>query len=178
MVQAINRLQILFLKIRAWELFSLIMIPVLVGFFVSEKMNLLILPVLNILFFTLIIVWLYSIGMVFNSKLPKELRRSDMLFGINVIYSLAFAVVLFFNIASLQSKLFDEGSFLIIFSIYFIFASFHCFYFSSKALVMYEVGRDIDFENHTKEFFLLILFVIGIWLLQPRINKLIAISTE
>jgi hypothetical protein len=163
---------------RAWELFSLIMIPVLAGFFVSEKMSSFILPVLNTLFFTAIIGWLYSIGSVFNHKLSQGLRKSEVLFRINVMYSSVFAGVLFFNIASLQSKLFNESSFLIIFSIYFIFASFHCFYFASKALVMCEIGRDINFENHTKEFFLLIVFVIGIWLLQPRINKLIAISSE
>ncbi len=178
MVQAINKLRYFYLKMRAWELFSLIMIPVLAGFFVPEKANSLILQVLNILFFTVIIGWLYSIGTILNSKLDKGLRRSDMLFRINVMYSFAFAVVFFFDIASLQSKLSDESSFLIFFPIYFIFASFHCFYFSSRALVMCEIGRNVDFENHTKEFFLLIVFVIGIWFLQPRVNKLIAISTE
>jgi len=178
MVQAINRLQIFILKLRAWELFLLMMIPVLASFLISPETNPLILSLLNILFLIMIIGWLYSIGIVFNNMLCEELRKTDILFKINTVYSLTYIGTLFLNIASLQTKMFDESSFTIVFSIYFIFSWFHCFYFASKALVMYEKDRNIDLENHSKEFFLLIVFAIGIWFLQPRINKLVIISTE
>lgn len=178
MVQAINKLKNSFLKMQAWELFSLIIMPVLAGFFIPEKTIPIILPILNTFFFIVIIGWLYSIGIVFNDKLNKELRRDDILFRANTVYFLVYVVILFFDIASLQSKLFDESSFAIFFSMYFIFAVFHCFYFASRALVMYEIKRKVNFENHRKEFFLLIAFVIGVWLLQPRINKLVIIDVK
>lgn len=173
MIMAIKLMNI-FLKMRAWELFFLFIIPVLAGFLIPKNLEHNLLPFVNLLFFILIIGWLYSVGINANRLLIKEIQINDTFFRLNIAYFLGYVVVLFFNVGSLKSILFDESSFAVLFSVYFIFAVSYCFYFSSKVLVMYEIKRNVSFNNHRKEFFLLIIFLIGIWILQPRINKLVA----
>lgn len=162
-----------FLKMQAWKLFFLFTIPVLAGVLIPKDLENDLLPFVNLLFFILIIGWLYSVGVTANRLLTKEIQINDTFFKLNIAYFLGYIVVLFFNLGSLQSILFDESSFAVIFSIYFTFAVFYCFYFPSKVLVMCEIKRNVNFENHRREFFLLIIFFIGIWILQPRINKLV-----
>lgn len=44
--------------------------------------------------------------------------------------------------------------------------------FASSTLVIFEKERNILFEQHMRELFLMIFFLLGVWVLQPRINKL------
>jgi hypothetical protein len=39
-------------------------------------------------------------------------------------------------------------------------------------LVSMEKQRDVKFKEHQLEFFLFFIFIVGIWILQPRINRL------
>jgi len=49
---------------------------------------------------------------------------------------------------------------------------FYCLYFNAKALKTAELQKPLTFSDFAGEFFLLWFFPIGIWILQPRINKL------
>jgi len=49
---------------------------------------------------------------------------------------------------------------------------FYCLYFISKSLKAVELQRDVTFNDYAGEFFLIWFFPIGIWFIQPRINKL------
>jgi len=44
--------------------------------------------------------------------------------------------------------------------------------FASKSLVMVETGRRAKFYDYAGPFFLMWFFPIGIWFIQPRINRL------
>jgi hypothetical protein len=49
---------------------------------------------------------------------------------------------------------------------------FHCLSFMAKALVQLEREREITSSEFFSEFVMAVIFPIGIWLLQPRINQL------
>jgi len=53
-----------------------------------------------------------------------------------------------------------------------VFCIFYCLYFTAKALKAVELQRPVTFGHFADEFFLLWCYPIGIWFIQPRINKL------
>ena len=53
-----------------------------------------------------------------------------------------------------------------------IFAILYSFYVLAKLLKTAEKQRESDFEDFIAEFFFFWIFPIGIWFIQPRINKL------
>lgn len=53
---------------------------------------------------------------------------------------------------------------------------FYSLYFAARALKSVELQRSVSFNDFRREFFLLWFFPVGIWLIQPRINRLFALS--
>jgi len=54
-----------------------------------------------------------------------------------------------------------------------IFCLFYCMYFVAKTIKTVELQREVNFSDFVGEFFLTWFFPIGVWILQPRINKMI-----
>jgi len=55
-----------------------------------------------------------------------------------------------------------------------MFCIFYCFYFISKSLKAVEQQRNVTSGDYVGEFFLMWFSFIGVWFIQPRINKLFA----
>jgi hypothetical protein len=53
-----------------------------------------------------------------------------------------------------------------------MFCIFYCFYFTAKVLKTVELQKPVTFNDYAGEFFLIWFFPIGIWFIQPRINRL------
>jgi hypothetical protein len=53
-----------------------------------------------------------------------------------------------------------------------MFCIFYCLYFNAKSLKSVELQKPVTFNDFAGEFFLIWFFPVGIWFLQPRINKL------
>jgi len=53
-----------------------------------------------------------------------------------------------------------------------MFCQYHTLYFVSKALKSVKLKRKANFRDYGGDFALLWLFIFGIWIIQPRINKL------
>jgi hypothetical protein len=49
---------------------------------------------------------------------------------------------------------------------------FYNLYFVAKTLVLAETGKSASFYNYAGPFFLIWFFPIGVWFVQPRINRL------
>jgi hypothetical protein len=56
-----------------------------------------------------------------------------------------------------------------------MFCIVYCLYFIAKVLKTVELQRPVRFGEFARELFLIWFFPIGIWIIQPRINKLFAI---
>ena len=59
-----------------------------------------------------------------------------------------------------------------------MFCILYCFYFTAKTIKTAELERKVGFGDFVGEFLLLWFYPIGIWFLQPRVNKLIEKPTE
>lgn len=53
-----------------------------------------------------------------------------------------------------------------------LFTLFYCLSFMARSIVQLERGRRINSAEFFSEFVMAVMFPIGIWLLQPRINRL------
>ncbi len=54
-----------------------------------------------------------------------------------------------------------------------MFCMFYCLYFVSKTFKIAEMQRETTFSDFAGEFFLLWFYPIGIWIVKPKINKMV-----
>lgn len=58
-----------------------------------------------------------------------------------------------------------------------ILSSIYMFSFQAKVLKSVETQKEALFSNYINEFFFFLFFPIGIWFIQPRLNKLVQIHS-
>jgi hypothetical protein len=59
-----------------------------------------------------------------------------------------------------------------------MFCIFYCLYFVAKTFKTVELQREVQFSDFAGEFFLIWFFPVGIWVIQPKINKMIELYVE
>ena len=137
-------------------------------------------PIVMVVWTGIFFGWLYVTGINLYKKLPSTVTMSLKLFkifiAIPVIYILFICVFVFgfFDSSVLNGATPGAGIFLFIVPIHLfsMFCIFYCLYFVSKCLKAVEWQRPVTFSDYAGEFFLIWFFFIGVWLIQPRINKL------
>ena len=78
----------------------------------------------------------------------------------------------------IPARLTFAGAFLVfLFSIFGFLSMLFNLHFVSKSLALAEMQRPLSFYDYAGPFFLLWFFPIGIWFIQPRINRLYADHT-
>jgi hypothetical protein len=118
-------------------------------------------------------VWLWSLGAFLTSIKPPTLMLSLRIFRFALIYT---PVYLFaFNI------FFDDLrplpiAFVFPLHLLAMFCLIYSLYFVSKSLVSAEKTESASFSSYAAEFFLIWFFPIGVWIIQPRINRLYAVK--
>lgn len=177
-----------FLTLKHWQLFVLlIVIPMVLQFITisSVVLNndptvmLFVLPIMIIIMMGTFFGWFYSLGINLHKKLPPtvkmSLTRFKIFLFIPLIYISIIPVVMFdvfYNIFSNEQP--DPAIFALIFPVHLfsMFCIFYCLYFNAKALKSVEWQRPVTFSDFAGEFFLIWFFPVGVWIIQPRINRL------
>jgi len=62
--------------------------------------------------------------------------------------------------------------------LYLFFAVFQTIIFASKIIAKIELRREVSFGDHINNLLLMFFFFVGVWILQPKINRLIATEEE
>ncbi|MFA8299774.1 MAG: hypothetical protein ACEPOV_06410 [Hyphomicrobiales bacterium] len=138
----------------------------------------------------IVILWFHSISIGLQRKLPKGIKMNVKRFKICFVLSffvipinmiLGYFVVLHGiyvqAVPSSSENLTHMGFFLIIFLlsipvyIVSIFILFYQVYFAAKISKITELQREVHFYEYTNEFLLFWFFPVGVWFLQPKINK-------
>jgi hypothetical protein len=117
------------------------------------------------------LLWLWSLGSFLNSIVPTAIRPGNKFFLFAVIYSALYVPVSMAIFQSINPKLFVAT---VPLSLLAVFCMFYNLYFAAKNLVIAETGRSASFSSYAGPFFLLWFFLIGVWFIQPRINRLYA----
>lgn len=138
-------------------------------------------PYIIIIFFLGLFGWLFSISIGLQRKIPAgikmKIRKFKIFLLIPLIYMpFAFGLMdLLVNNIPQENSAMIGGVFAIIFPLHFlsIFGVLYSFYFTAKTLKSAELQKEVTFFDFAGEFFMLLFFPIGVWVIQPRINDLI-----
>lgn len=125
--------------------------------------------------------WIWSLAVGLQKLLPSTIKmkvlRFKILFFIPFLYYLSLVLFLggiFSGIA--QNGFANIGAFVAIIiplHLFSMFCIFYTLYFAAKTIKTVELQRKAELGDYIGEFFMLWFYFIGIWFIQPRINKLI-----
>jgi len=118
------------------------------------------------------VAWLWSLGLFLFSIAKGKLKLNIRLFKFAVIFStcwFAMASPLLILSRNLTAKVFLFPTHLLAVSL-----MLYAFCFVSKGLVAAEKGETVVLSDYAPSLFLFLASVIGIWFIQPRINRLYA----
>ena len=181
-----------FLRAKHWQVFLIVfIIPYSLQFIAmtitkndhTRMMNFS--PFIMIIFFLGLFGWFWSIAAGLKNNIPVGIKMKIKKFKIFLIIPmlyipLAFGLMnlLFENIANNDgesSGAMIGGSLAIIFPLHILsmFGLLYSFYFVAKTFKTVELQREVTFSDFAGEFFMLLFFPIGIWVIQPKINKMI-----
>lgn len=118
--------------------------------------------------------WLWSLGSSLNKFIPSELRPNVSPFKYALVYSFSYIFVSQIYIVNLTIG-YSSHEMLQIYVTFHLFAIccfFYVLFFIAKNIAIYEQKSYVGFSNLSSYFFLLWIFPLGIWYLQPRINRI------
>ena len=158
----------IFLKLKHWQMF-------LVWIFASIQMQVFIKTdiwyISSIIYFVLIFGWIYSIGKILNKKNPEIVKKLNIWSIICIISLFPF----FINLHNIETENYIEMNKMISIAaiIITIVSIVNIALISSKSLKQKEENKELIFSNYKKEFFLILYMIVGIWILQPKLNKIV-----
>ena len=185
-----------FLKAKHWQIFMITFgLPFLIQIItmpitISDNDPIImmkIFPIIMIIFISGFFGWFWSIGVGLQSKIPSDVTMKVKKFKIFLIIPLIYMFLILIFMGSIISGTFENGQepsegmivgmIGIIFPLHFfsMFCIFYCLYFVAKTFKTVELQREVAFSDFAGEFFMIWFFPIGIWIIQPKVNKMIEI---
>jgi hypothetical protein len=142
-------------------------------------------PFIMLLFMGGLLGWQWSVAIGMQKLVPDGVKmkvgKFKIFFFVPVVYLTLLMIFIFFVFPMDFSNPNDfVPGFLIGFAIimpvhlFSMFCLFYCIYFVSKTLKTVELQKEVVFADFALEFFLVWFFPIGVWILQPKINKIVA----
>lgn len=157
------------LKLKHWQVF----IPMVLAFFVMNvtiEGNPQLSGMLTLIGLLIWFSWLFLTGNSLYQLLPARIEVNHTLYIINSFLWIAvYAIIMI--ISDGQGMTFEGWIALPFF--YVVFAFLHFLTFPAKMLVSIEKNKKASFGEYFETFLLLCFAPIGIWLVQPRINKIV-----
>ena len=182
-----------FLKAKHWQLFLIIFgIPVLMQIVIMGKIVFYLisgkepdpffmfnyfpfLTLITILVIGVLLGWVWAVAIGLQHKVPEgitmKVKKFKVFFFaqlIYIIFFLGFFMTTFF--AGPDPLIFAAIIPLHIFS---MFCMFYTLYFVAKTFKTVELQREVHFSDFAGEFFMIWFYPIGVWIVQPKINKMI-----
>jgi len=186
-----------FLSAKHWQLFILLFgIPFILQIVMTQRMfstfnniqttgnlvepdfgNLFIITfVVSALYMAIFYGWMWSIGVGLQSKISKHFKMKVGRFKAFLLFPVVYIALIILCMTFLFSNLenFNPSLIAVILPLHFfaIFCMFYCLYFIAKTIKTAEEQKELRFSDFAGEFFLMWFYPIGIWFLQPRINKI------
>lgn len=193
-----------FLKAKHWQLFTLMFgIPIILQIIVMTSMianidangnpdqtgmlNMMkLFPLIMFLYTGLFFGWFWSIGIGLQKYIPTDakmkIKKFKIFFFIPLTYILLLLVLIgttFYGISTgsnaiIGGKLSGMLFVIVPMHLFSMFCIFYSLYFVSKTIKTTELKRTVTFSDFIGEFFMIWFFPIGIWFIQPRINRIVS----
>lgn len=158
------------LTLKHWQLFlAIIIFPVIFPWdIITHEIDL-----GSFAFAFLAVAWFYTITTHFHKKLPADVTMDLTRYKIFTIVPFVYIMMLFISTPTMSINS-DSDAFIWVLPIHLfsVYCIFYCLYFTAKTIKSVELQRPVVFGDFAGEFFLLWFFPIGIWIIQPKINRL------
>jgi hypothetical protein len=189
----------IFLKAKHWQLFLLnFAIPfvayiavtyVMIGEFIrlgSVELEIVFkyLPVLVIIGFLSGLIqyaWTWTAGIRLMQYIPEEFKLNTLAFKIFFFLPLIyFPIIAVLIVLLVRSHGTPPTALLLLLPIhlFMVFCSFYCMYFAARVIKTAEYQQQTRVNDYIAEIIMIWFFPIGIWFIQPKINKLIENTRE
>ena len=165
-----------------WQVFGVIVGTMFFGVLVSVWVGLENLPTAvsvgsNYISEIFLAGWFYAVGFNLYRIRPEGMRLSLRMFAFNLAYFVLYTALLIALMATMfvnPVMVLTVRNLLVLlpFHLYAIAAAFHIVSFVAKALVSAETRQPAHFNIAAGTFLLLFFFPFGIWVVQPRIQRL------
>lgn len=133
-------------------------------------------PVIMIITMGSLLWWFWSIGSGLQPMILEELRPNLAFFKVTVLFPIVYFMLFFgfiFNAITGMRPNFYLLILLVPMHFFTIFCMFYNFYFVAKTFKTAELQRKAEFGDYIGEFFLLWFYFIGVWFIQPKVNKMV-----
>ena len=142
-------------------------------------------PIIMILFIGGFLGWFWSIGVGLQNKIPSNVTMKVKKFKVFLIIPLVYMLFISLSMGSMFNGAFENGQepsagfiggmvgIIVPLHLFSMFCIFYCLYFVAKTFKTVELQKEVSFSAFAGEFFMIWFFPIGIWIIQPKINKMI-----
>ena len=129
--------------------------------------------------------WQFSVATGLQKMVPSgvnmKVKKFKIFFFFPIVYitlilifvSYVLTTINFSNPQAIDYRFFMLFSLIIPIHLFSMFCIFYCLYFVAKTFKTAELQREVTFSDFVGEFFLIWFFPIGVWIIQPKINKII-----
>ena len=157
------------LRFKSWMIFMIIILGLLIGNITVENQPSISI-FLRIIGITVYIIYPLLIGHFLQNYLPRRIELSYNFFLVNTfLWFTTYSLIII--LSGGQGMTFT--GLIVLPLLYIFFAFFHFFAFPAKTLKSIELKREARLSEYLGEFILMLILPIGIWALQPRVNKII-----
>lgn len=142
-------------------------------------------PIIMIIFMGVFFGWFWSVAVGLQSKVPENIKmkvkKFKIFFFIPMVYILCIMVFMGITMNGLMSNGQEPSggligrmiAIIVPLHLFSMFCIFYSLYFVAKTFKTVELQREVEFSDFAGEFFMIWFYPIGIWIVQPKINKLI-----
>ena len=153
----------------------MLVLPTALCFMFNIPFNPLIVATIGMFVMIVLFGWMFSVGAWSNSKLPAERRSNTNVFAISliipVIYILMYIIQVIPQItAGAPSD--QRPLWMLPLHMLSMAGIFYAIWFTAQKFKSLLENEDADFLIFSSTFFLLFIFPIGIWIIQPNVNAL------
>lgn len=143
------------------------------------------LPIMMMIFIGVFFGWFWSVAIGLQYKVPTDVKmkvtKFKMLFAIPMTYIVALMLFVGVQINTIMTSNtgFDPElitsliPIILPIHLFSMFCIFYSLYFVAKTVKTVELQREVSFSDFAGEFFMIWFYPIGIWILQPQINKMV-----
>lgn len=113
-----------------------------------------------------IIIWLWSVGLKLQKKSINVSKFKILLFKISIIFPLAYCIF------GIYYMIFRDDVIMPL-HVSAMLSIFYAMIFAAKTIKSAELNKEATLSDYLGDFFLIWFYPLGIWILQPRIQKLL-----
>ncbi len=156
------------LRLKHWQVFLILLIGSITSNFTwvdHELFNM----ALNSFGLIIYFFWYFAVGLELTEHLPPRVELPRTLFIVNAFVLIISMLIL---ITVFDGEYASNGLLGFLWIGYFMYAMFQFMLYPSKALRTIEQGTEATFGQYFRYVLLTIIWPIGIWWIQPKLNKI------